>query len=122
MVSALKKGEYKGNNLPKIEVVMGIKDRATAKALVAQFFPEAQVTSDTKLMTKYAEVGHAEVSRLLDLPVEIEANYKGRVWVMKGTTGPIKTRVWFDRAEISIKENEIKIKGRGISAGGTVCR
>ena len=38
-----------------------------------------------------------------------------QVWCMKGTRpAPIKVNVYFDRAEISIKRNEIRIKGRGI--------
>ena len=53
--------------------------------------------------------------RLLSLPDNIQTNYKGKVWVMKGTNpGPIKTTIAFDRAEVHVKSNEIKIKGRGM--------
>lgn len=115
VVSALKKGPYKGNNLPVIEVVMGISDRDFAELMISTFLPGLEVASRTKTMTKYQEVGHGAMVALLNLPDNIQTNYKGKVWCLKGSNpSPIKTTIGFDRAEIHIKSNEIKIKGRGI--------
>ena len=64
VVSALKKGEYKGNNLPVIEVVLGISDRALAELMMSTYLPDVVVASRTKAMTKYDQVGHSVSSFL----------------------------------------------------------
>jgi len=53
---------------------------------------------------------------MLDLPNPIQTTYNGMTLVARGFSGllsPIKTNIGFKRAEISVKENEIKIKGSG---------
>ena len=115
IVSALKKGPYKGNNLPVIEVVHGIPDKALAATLLKTYLPNAEINSATKAMTKYAQMTHEDMETLFNVPETIESTFKGKVWCFAdGPTPAVKVDCWFERVEIHVKANEIKLKGRGI--------
>lgn len=115
VVSALKKGTYKGNNLPVVEIVHGITDKSLAKSMMQTYLPNAEISTETKAMTKYEQMSHQDMKTLLDLPERIESNFKGKVWCHRDAPCPvIKVNCWFERVEVQIKANEIKLKGRGI--------